>query len=112
MKKILSLLGTITLIGTSTTSLVACNTSQKYTKDELEHLKKENQINTKDGILEWIAPQEKPFNQIDNNKYYFVVWRGDDNADWRIVKFQNNTSDWIKIDNSKNSKLKKRNWIP
>ncbi len=41
-----------------------------------------------------------------------MVWRGDKNADWRIIKFQNNTSDWIKIDNSKNSELKKRNWIP
>ncbi len=46
MKKLLSLLGTITLIVTSTTSIVACNnTPQEYTKEELEHLKKENQIN-------------------------------------------------------------------
>ncbi len=35
MKKILSLLGTITLIKTSTTSLVACNTPQEYTAEEL-----------------------------------------------------------------------------
>ncbi|AHF60969.1 hypothetical protein P344_03200 [Spiroplasma mirum ATCC 29335] len=71
MKKILSILGTITLIGTSTTSLVSCNTPQ-YTEKELADLKEQNKINTKDGILEWIAPQEKPFNQVDN-KYYFVV---------------------------------------
>ncbi|PWF96934.1 lipoprotein [Spiroplasma poulsonii] len=31
MKKILSILGTITLVGTSTTSLVACNNTQEYT---------------------------------------------------------------------------------
>ncbi len=38
MKKILSLLGTITLIGTSTTSLVACNKPQ-YNKYELKEEK-------------------------------------------------------------------------
>ncbi|WP_374696276.1 lipoprotein [Spiroplasma endosymbiont of Polydrusus formosus] len=58
MKNILSLLGTITLIGTSTISLVACNTL-KYTEKELSDLKEKHNINTKDGILEWIAPQEK-----------------------------------------------------
>ncbi|WP_053390419.1 lipoprotein [Spiroplasma kunkelii] len=92
MKKILSLLGTITLIGTSTTSLVACNTSQ-YSKDELTKLKAENKIDTtnqqiKDN-LEWIAPQEKPFKNNVDNKYYFVVWRGKKTNDWRIVKFKN-----------------------
>ncbi|WFG98436.1 lipoprotein [Spiroplasma citri] len=90
MKKILSLLGTITLIGTSTTSLVACNT--QYSEEELKELKEKNKINTtkqeiKDN-LEWIAPQEKPFNQVDN-KYYFVVWRSDEKDNWRIIKFQN-----------------------
>ncbi|UNF62442.1 lipoprotein [Spiroplasma poulsonii] len=58
MKKILSILGTITLIGTSTTSLVACNTPQEYTPEKLEQLKEKNNINTKNGILEWIAQQE------------------------------------------------------
>ncbi|UZQ30875.1 MAG: lipoprotein [Spiroplasma phoeniceum] len=48
MKKILSFLGTITLIGTSTTSLFACNTPQEYTKEKLKQLKKENQIDTTD----------------------------------------------------------------
>ncbi len=38
--------------------------------------------------LEWMAAQEKPFNEVDN-KYYFVVWRGDKNDNWRIIKFQN-----------------------
>ncbi|MFJ1522698.1 lipoprotein [Spiroplasma sp. ald] len=108
MKKILSFLGTITLIGTSTTSLVACNTPQEYTKEELEHLKKENQIHTdnqeiKDN-LEWIAPQEKPFNNIDN-KYYYVVWRGNKNENWRLIKFKNNTLDFIEIDNFEKADL-------
>ncbi|GAA6238943.1 MAG: hypothetical protein SPLM_10600 [Spiroplasma phoeniceum] len=86
MKKILSLLGTITIIGTSTTSLVACNTTQN-TEDELKKEKEKNNIKTKDGILEWIAPQETPFSQVDN-KYYFVVWRGEKTDDWRIIKFK------------------------
>ncbi len=90
MKKILTLLGTITLIGTSITSLVACNTPQEYTKEELVKLKEENKINTanqeiKDN-LEWIAPQEKPFNEVDN-KYYYVIWKS---KNWNITKFKNN----------------------
>ncbi|GAA6238863.1 MAG: hypothetical protein SPLM_09800 [Spiroplasma phoeniceum] len=92
MKKILSLLGTITLIGTSTTSLVACDNVPEYTPQELKELKEKNKINTvnqeiKDN-LEWIVPQEKPFNQVDN-KWYYVVWRGDENNDWIIAKFKN-----------------------
>ncbi|WP_419333859.1 lipoprotein [Spiroplasma endosymbiont of Sarcophaga variegata] len=103
MKKILSLLGTITLIGTSTTSLVACNTPQhEYTPEELAQLKKENKIKTnnqeiKDN-LEWTAPQEKPFNNVDN-KWYYVVWRGDKNKEWRIAKFLNDIDNEKKIDN-------------
>ncbi|MFW4371324.1 MAG: lipoprotein [Spiroplasma sp. hy2] len=86
MKKILSLLGTITLIGTSTTSLVACDNIVEYTPEELTKLKEENNISLKDGILEWMAPQERPFNEVDN-KYYYVVWKG--NNQWNINKFKN-----------------------
>ncbi|WP_338989168.1 hypothetical protein [Spiroplasma endosymbiont of Seladonia tumulorum] len=92
MKKKLSLLGTITLIGASTTSLVACNTPQKYTTEELTKIKEENKINTTNqeirDNLEWISSQEKPLNKIDN-KWYFVVWRNDDNDDLKISKFKN-----------------------
>ncbi|KAF0850789.1 MAG: hypothetical protein EIB84_03205 [Spiroplasma poulsonii] len=87
MKKILSILGTITLIGTSTTSLFACNTPQEYTSEELVRLKEQNSKIINGNKLEWIAPQEKPFIIVDN-KYYFVVWRGDKNENWRIVKFK------------------------
>ncbi|RUO86145.1 lipoprotein, partial [Spiroplasma endosymbiont of Megaselia nigra] len=86
MKNLLIILGTITLIVTSTTSLVACNTPQ-YSEEGLKKLKEENKITTKNGILEWIAPQEKPFNTVDN-KYYFVVWKTNT---WNITKFKNNT---------------------
>ncbi len=83
MKKILILLGTITLIGTSTTSLVACNKQQEYTPEELAKLKEENNISIKNGVLEWIAPQEKPFNKVDN-KWYYIVWKKNDK--WEINK--------------------------
>ncbi|KAF0850201.1 lipoprotein [Spiroplasma poulsonii] len=113
MKKILSLLGTITLIGTSTTSLVACNTSQ-YSEEQLKKQKEKYKIDTKDGILEWIAPQEKPFNQIDN-KWYFVVWKTNN---WNITKFKNNTliNRWhpsIEIENKNEDENYKLNleWI-
>ncbi|WP_253301188.1 lipoprotein [Spiroplasma endosymbiont of Phyllotreta cruciferae] len=90
-KKLLSILGTIALIGTSTTSLVACNTPQEYTKEQLAKLKEENKINTTNqqirDNLEWITPQEKPFKNIDD-KWYYVVWRGDKNDNWRIIKFK------------------------
>ncbi|WP_426605826.1 lipoprotein [Spiroplasma endosymbiont of Glossina fuscipes fuscipes] len=93
MKRLLSLFGAITLLGTSTTSLVACNKTQEYTSEELTKLKEENKINTKNkeirDNLEWIAPQEKPFNKVDN-KYYYVVWRGDEKIEWKIIKFQHN----------------------
>ncbi|KAI92940.1 lipoprotein [Spiroplasma melliferum] len=86
MKKILSILGAISLVGTSTTSLIACNTPILYTPEELKELKEKNNITTKDGILEWITPQEKPFITVDN-KYYYVVWKG---QNWNITKFKNN----------------------
>ncbi|QED24574.1 hypothetical protein [Spiroplasma citri] len=38
--------------------------------------------------LKEVTPQEKPFNTVDN-KYYFVVWRGNENDVWEIVKFKN-----------------------
>ncbi|PQP78919.1 hypothetical protein C6B38_03150 [Spiroplasma sp. ChiS] len=85
MKRLLSIIGVITLLGTSTTSLVACNT--QYSEDELKKEKEKNNITTKDGILEWISPQEKPFNQVDN-KWYFIVWRGDKNDNWKIIKYK------------------------
>ncbi|WP_253301049.1 hypothetical protein [Spiroplasma endosymbiont of Phyllotreta cruciferae] len=91
MKKILSILGIIALTLISTTSLIACNTPQEYTSEKLKELKEENKINTKDQTirdnLEWIVPQQKPFITVDN-KYYFVVWRGDKNENWKIVKFK------------------------
>ncbi|WP_348735650.1 lipoprotein [Spiroplasma endosymbiont of Ammophila pubescens] len=101
MKKLLSILGAITLVGTSTTSLVACNKPQ-YSEDELKKEKEKHKIDTKDQTiknnLEWMASQEKPFNTVDN-KYYYVVWRGNKNDNWKITKFLNDTNNEKKIDN-------------
>ncbi|MFJ1521936.1 lipoprotein [Spiroplasma sp. ald] len=96
MKKIISILGTITLIGTSTTSLVACNTPQ-YSEEQLKEQKEKHNLNINGNILEWISPQEKPFNKVDN-KYYFAVWRGNKTDDWKIIKFLNDTNNEKKID--------------
>ncbi|WP_374696071.1 lipoprotein [Spiroplasma endosymbiont of Polydrusus formosus] len=89
MKKLLSIIGAISLTSTSTIILVACNTSQKYSPEELAKLKEENKINTKNqeikDNLEWIAPQEKPFNKVDD-KWYYVVWKS---KNWNITKFKN-----------------------
>ncbi|WP_338964728.1 MULTISPECIES: lipoprotein [unclassified Spiroplasma] len=86
MKRLLSIIGAITLVGTSTTSLVACNTPHEYTPEELAKLKEENKINTTDETirdnLEWIAPQEKPFDD-KNNKWYYIVWK---KQNWVITK--------------------------
>ncbi|QIA74124.1 DUF3688 domain-containing protein (plasmid) [Spiroplasma citri] len=52
-----------------------------------------------------VYANDKPFNTVEN-KYYFVVWRSDENNDWRIVKFLNN-SNLLKIDNFNNRQLEK-----
>ncbi len=99
MKRLLSIIGTILLVGTSTASLVACNTAKEYKPEELAKLKEENKIDTKNQTirdnLEWIAKHEKLFNTVDN-KWYYVVWRGDKNDNWRIIKFKNNQQDKLK----------------
>ncbi|RUO85883.1 hypothetical protein [Spiroplasma endosymbiont of Megaselia nigra] len=110
MKRILIILKIITLIGTSTVSLVACNET-KYNQTQLQELKEQNKINTKDGILEWIAPQEKPFNQIDD-KYYFVVWRSNSDDGWRIIKFLNDTDTKKVLDNYGRYKLIFKEYSP
>ncbi|WP_342255615.1 lipoprotein [Spiroplasma endosymbiont of Poecilobothrus nobilitatus] len=109
MKKLLSLLGAISLVGTSTTSLVSCNTPQEYTTKELKELKKKNKINTTNqeirDNLEWIAPQEKPFNTVDN-KWYYIIYK-DNSNNIKLSKRINNNPDvniklpwsnlWIKV---------------
>ncbi|QIA73948.1 hypothetical protein GL982_10375 (plasmid) [Spiroplasma citri] len=38
--------------------------------------------------LKEMTPDEQPFNQVDN-KYYYVVWQGNKNLEWKICKFKN-----------------------
>ncbi|APE74297.1 DUF3688 family protein [Spiroplasma citri] len=52
-----------------------------------------------------VYADDKPFITV-NNKWYFVVWRGDKNDDWKIIKFNNNEVNII-IDNFKNYELEK-----
>ncbi|MFX4057075.1 MAG: lipoprotein [Spiroplasma sp. hy2] len=75
MKKMLSILGTISLVGTSTTSLVSCG----------EEPKCENKII---GNLKEICSSDRPFHN-DDDKWYFVIVKGD-SPEWNIIKFQNN----------------------
>ncbi|WP_338990034.1 lipoprotein [Spiroplasma endosymbiont of Seladonia tumulorum] len=106
MRKILNIIGAISLVVTSTTTLVSCNTPQEkeYTPEELKHLKKENQIDTTNETiknnLEWITSQEKPFNPTGDYKYYIIIWRGDENDNWTIKKYKNTYEEVGRIDTS------------
>ncbi|AXF97204.1 lipoprotein [Spiroplasma phoeniceum] len=98
MKKILSLIGAVSLTAAGASSVVACLYEKKkeYTDKELLKLKEINKIDTANQEikenLEWISPKEEPFNIIDNyNHYFYVVWRGDENYLWRIIKFKYNS---------------------
>ncbi|ALA97283.1 putative lipoprotein [Spiroplasma kunkelii CR2-3x] len=75
MKRLLSIIGTISLMGTSTTSLVSCNNIPQYNEDELQQLKQENQICTNykeiKENLEWIAPQKNHLIQLIVND---IMW--------------------------------------
>ncbi|WP_338966057.1 MULTISPECIES: lipoprotein [unclassified Spiroplasma] len=83
MKKILAILGTITLIATSTTSLVACDNIVEYTPEKLKELKEKNKINTANqeirDNLEWIAKHEKPFSEVVDNKWYYIIYKDNSN---------------------------------
>ncbi|PQP78417.1 hypothetical protein C6B38_06155, partial [Spiroplasma sp. ChiS] len=61
--------------------------------------------------LKEMTPDEKPFNTVDN-KYYYVVWRGDKSEEWKITKFQNNlkSSEGIEIDDLNGYKLQLLFW--
>ncbi|WP_425380108.1 lipoprotein [Spiroplasma endosymbiont of Stenodema calcarata] len=93
MKRLLSIIGAISLVGTSTTSLVACKTEDQLWLEKLKKEKEENKIKTNNkeirDNLEWISAQEKPFNTVDN-KYYYVVWCNNKINNWKLTIFQNN----------------------
>ncbi|KAF0851484.1 MAG: hypothetical protein EIB84_01435 [Spiroplasma poulsonii] len=74
MKRLLSILGAISLIGTSTLGVVSCGKEPKC----------ENKII---GNLKEMCSSNNAFHTEDN-KWYFVIARGD-NTKWNVVKFQN-----------------------
>lgn len=91
MKKILNTLSAISLITCGSSNLITCVNNKLntlLTSEELTKLKEENSKIINGNKLEWISPQEKPFNKVDN-KYYFVVWHIKNNDDWKIIKFKN-----------------------
>ncbi len=90
MKKILSFLGTIILITSGSSNLIGCDNNQ-LTSEELAKLKAENSKIINGNKFEWMHSQESPFSKFDN-KWYVVIWRGNKKADWRIIKFKNDTS--------------------
>lgn len=74
MKRLLSIIGAISLVGTSTLGVISC-----------EGDKCENKII---GNLKEMCPSNNSFHS-DDNKWYFVVVKSD-KSDWNIIKFQNN----------------------
>ncbi|WP_426605749.1 lipoprotein [Spiroplasma endosymbiont of Glossina fuscipes fuscipes] len=75
MKKLLSILGAISLAGTSTLGLISCkvdNTSDCDRKDI--------------GNWHQICPKDQPFKKADN-KYYVVIWRTSQEDKWKINLF-------------------------
>ncbi|WP_425377647.1 lipoprotein [Spiroplasma endosymbiont of Polydrusus pterygomalis] len=98
MKKILSLLGVITLIGTSTTILVACNTPDNENKKKITKKEPENpNINhnlPKSPLGNWKLVNgfinEK---QDDNNKnYYFGIINN--GSGWETITWSGKQIDW------------------
>ncbi len=87
MKKLLSIIGTISLITGGSSNLIACNNNQ-LTSEKLTELKEKNNKTINGNKLEWMAPQEKPFNALDD-KWYVVIWRGKENLEWKIFKLKN-----------------------
>ncbi|WP_338955302.1 lipoprotein [Spiroplasma endosymbiont of Polydrusus cervinus] len=99
MKKILSLLGTIILTGTSTTSLISCE--KPNNSENGEGNKPEPSYN----------PQQPPENNnwklvndynsfvfnIDN-KFYFFVFQPFNGKQWKILKFKHDTDFAKEID--------------
>ncbi|RUO86553.1 hypothetical protein [Spiroplasma endosymbiont of Megaselia nigra] len=67
-----------------------------------------NFISSGSAINYWekVYHDNNPFLKQDN-KYYFVVWRGDENDAWKIIKFQNNAEQREKqiLENYKNFRL-------
>ncbi len=107
MKKTLSILVIISFITSGSSNLIACDNNSALTSEKLAELKEKNSKTINSNKLEWIAAQENPFKSVDN-KWYVIIWRGDEKNDWKIIKFQNNikVNDSIEIDVQNNNRLR------
>ncbi|GAA6238930.1 MAG: hypothetical protein SPLM_10470 [Spiroplasma phoeniceum] len=93
MKKLLSIL-TISTLTASVPAPLLANTVQTRDKRDVGATAKDVTTGFDLKIKEkssWqqVKTQEKPFNTVDN-KYYYVVWKGKNEDNWILIKFQNN----------------------
>ncbi len=81
MKRLLSIIGAISLLGTSTTSLVSCHDSKTFTQKT-------------DDIGNWkgISLPLNYFIKNNDNKYYVISHISSENKKWVINLIYNNTT--------------------
>ncbi len=79
---------------------------KKQELDELEIYIKNSGIYQIEHFTK-VYPNDNPFKSVDN-KWYVIIWRGDEKNDWKIIKFQNNikVNDSIEIDVQNNNRLR------
>ncbi|GAA6238835.1 MAG: hypothetical protein SPLM_09510 [Spiroplasma phoeniceum] len=108
MKKILSLLGTITLIGTSTTSLMACdNDNNKFEKKPLAKPQQPPEGSKWTNISRRQAPNKEFL--TPTNKWYFYIRKFYDNYilekiyfDDNFINSKNTNTHWQHLKNDSN----------
>ncbi|WP_338988942.1 lipoprotein [Spiroplasma endosymbiont of Seladonia tumulorum] len=98
MKKILSIIGAISLIGTPTFNLISCNPN-------IEQCHKETI-----GDFERICYREEKFNVADN-KWYIIIAKLNLEDNWEIFKFQNKEIKTNYIFGTSNSKISIVCWL-
>ncbi|WP_338989826.1 lipoprotein [Spiroplasma endosymbiont of Seladonia tumulorum] len=75
MKKLLSIIGAISLVGTSTLGVISCKV------DNVSDCER-NDI----GNWKQMCPKDQPFKKVDN-KYYVTIWRTTKEDKWKISLF-------------------------
>ncbi|GAA6237946.1 MAG: hypothetical protein SPLM_00710 [Spiroplasma phoeniceum] len=93
MKKILSILGSLVIAGSSTLGIISCK--NPYAESKCERNNK--------GNWHQLCIIDFPFKDIDNN-YYITIWRTSNNDDWKISMFKYETKNII-IDQKDNFNL-------
>ncbi|WP_338963733.1 lipoprotein [Spiroplasma endosymbiont of Sarcophaga carnaria] len=75
MKKLLSILGSLVIVGTSTVGVISCKV------DNVSECER-NDI----GNWKQMCPKDQPFKKVDN-KYYVTIWRTTKEDKWKISLF-------------------------